>query len=139
MNRIKTLSQDQSATVIKMVLGFLSVLLTPTGAKRIVSAVLIAAGLPGTRVAELTGLCYRRVRELRGKLESEEADESIFRVDGGGRDTKAKDIESIIIEEIERNNFHSQQEIADMIASKYGIIIHRSTVSRLLKKTASGV
>jgi len=137
MNRIKTFNQDQTARVVQMVIGFLSVLLNATFAKRVVSAVLIAAGLPSTQVSELTGLCYKRVRELRGRLESGEDAESIFRVEGGGRHTKTKDVEKLILEEIERNDYQSQQEIVDMIAEKYGIEIHRSSVSRLLKKTAS--
>jgi transposase len=137
MNRIKTLDQDQSIRTIGMVIGFLSILLTETGAKRAVSAVLLAAGLSCDHVAGLTGLCYKRVRELRLKLEAGESADSLFRVEGGGRNKKIKDIESLVLEEVENGNFHSQQEIADMIADKYGIKVHRSMISRLLKKTAS--
>jgi transposase len=138
MNRVKTMDQAQSIRTIGMIVGFLSILLTETGAKRLVSAVLLAAGLPSGRVAELSGLCYKRVRELRVKIEAGEPADSLFRVEGGGRNKKIKDIESLVLEEVENGNFCSQQEIADMIADKYGIKVHRSVVSRLLKKTASG-
>ena len=137
MGRVKTLEQDQAIRVIGMVISFLSAVLTATGARRVVGAVLIAAGVPCERVAELTGSCYRSIRELRSKLESEEQTESIFDVGGGGRNKKTKDVESKIFDEIENGNYHSQQEIVDMIADKYGIKVHRSSVSRLVKKTAS--
>jgi hypothetical protein len=72
----------------KSIIGFLRNVMTETPAKRIVSMVLIAAGISNGRVTELTGLCGRSV---------------------------LKDIEGLIIEMIETNNYHIQQETADMI------------------------
>jgi arginine repressor len=46
-------------------------------------------------------------------------------------------LEEFIIEKIETNNYHSQQEIADMVYEERGIKVHRTTVGRLPKKTAS--
>jgi transposase len=48
-------------------------------------------------------------------------------------------VEKEIVEEIENNNYHSQQEIADMILEKFSLKVSLSAVGRLLKKTASNV
>jgi len=84
----------------------------------------------------LTGLCDRSVRALKKSLESGEID-SLFHVGGGGRKSKLKDIESSIIEEIEKNDYHSRQQIADMIEEKYGMKISLPVIGKLLKKTKS--
>ena len=55
-----------------------------------------------------------------------------------GRPRKAKDLESAIAEELEKNNYHTRQQVADMIFEKFGVVMSVSTVGRLLKKTASG-
>ena len=122
--------------VIKRVMNFMKIIMTETLVKRIVSMILISAGVPNKRVTELTGLCDRSVRGLKKSLESGEM-ESLFHVGGGGRKSKLKDIESSIIEEIERNDYHSRQQIADMILEKYGVKISLPVIGKLLKKTKS--
>jgi transposase len=57
---------------------------------------------------------------------------------GIGRPGKAKDIESAISEELEKNNYHTRQQVADMIYEKIGISMSVSAIGKLLKKTASG-
>jgi transposase len=111
--------------------------MTKTLAKRIISIVLIAAGAQNERITELTGLCNRSVRELRKNLKNGEVGGELFQVGGGGRKSKMANLEEFIIEKIESNNYHSQQEIADMVHEERGIKVHRTTVGRLLKKTAS--
>ena len=44
-------------------------------------------------------------------------------------------MEPAIIEEINSNNYHSHQQIADMVLEKYGIKVSLPVISRLLKKT----
>jgi len=122
--------------VIKKVMNFMKIFMTETLVKRIVSMLLISLGTPNKRVTELTGLCDRSVRALKKSLESGEID-SLFHVGGGGRKSKLKDIESSIIEEIERNDYHSRQQIADMILEKYGVKISLPVIGKLLKKTKS--
>ena len=53
---------------------------------------------------------------------------------GSGRPRKTEDLECAIIEELEKNNYHTRQQIADMIHEKFGVVISVSTVGRLLKK-----
>jgi transposase len=54
-----------------------------------------------------------------------------------GRPVKAKDFENAIVEELEKNNYHTRQQITDMILEKFGVTMSVSTVGRLLKKTVS--
>jgi len=85
----------------------------------------------------LTGLCDRSVRELRKNIKDGDLQKDLLQVGGGGRKGKMKDVEALIIEKIESDNYHTQQEIADMIYAEHGIKVHRTAVGRLLKKTKS--
>jgi predicted secreted protein len=58
---------DIAARMIGKIISFLRNVMTETLAKRIVGIILIVVGIPNDRVAELTGLCDRGVRELRKK------------------------------------------------------------------------
>ena len=69
-------------------------------------------------------------------LENGELDK-IFHVGGGGRKGKLVDFEESIINEINTNNYHSHQQIADMIHETYGIKVSLPAIGRLLKKTGS--
>lgn len=128
---------DAAVRMIGKIISFLRNLMTETLAKRLVSIVLIAVGIPNGRVTELTGLCDRSVRELRKKIKDGNADDGLFHAGGGGGKGKLKDLEELVIEKIETNNYHTQQEIADMVYDEYGIRVHRTVVGKLLKKTAS--
>jgi transposase len=128
---------DVAVRMIGKIIGFLRNVMTETLAKRIVSIVLIVAGIPNDRVTELAGLCDRSVRELRKKIKEGNAGDGLFHVGGGGCKGKLKDIEGLIIEKIETNNYHTQQEIADMVYNEYGIKVHRTVAGELLKKMKS--
>jgi len=120
--------------VISKTMKFLNVFMPETLVKRIVSMILLSVGVPSKRVTELTGLCDRSVRGLKKTLESGKI-ESLFHVGGGGSKSKLKDVESAIIEEIEKNDYHSRQQIADMILEKHGIKVSLPVIGKLLKKT----
>ena len=98
------------------------------------SLILLAIGVPNKEITRLTGLCDKSVRVLKKQAEKGEL-ENLFVVSGGGRKRKLKDVESAIVEEIEQNNYHSRQQIADMILGKHGIKVSLPAVGRLLKKT----
>jgi len=123
-------------TIIQRVIEFLQLFIPKTLSKRIISMVLIAAGVPNNRVTELTGLCDRSVRTLRKALECGEIS-GLFNIGGGGRRSKLKDVEKAIIDEINQNNYHSYQHIADMVYEKYKIKVSPYSIRRLLKKTES--
>jgi transposase len=109
-----------------------------TLAKRVVGIVLITVGIPFDEITELTGLSKRSAVMIKSVIQSGGIDSLYVFTHGGGRSRKAKGFENAIIEEIEKNNYHTRQQIADMIYEKFGISMSVSAVGKLLKKTASG-
>lgn len=124
--------------ITKSTIKYLQMFMTETLAKRIVSIILIAVGIRDERVARTAGLSERSVWAIRKSLVSGDISNLFEMGSGSGRPVKIKDLESAIIEEVEKNNYHTRQQIADMIFDKFGISLSVSTVGRLLKKTASG-
>ena len=122
--------------IIKKIMNFIRLLMSETLVKRIVSMLLLSIGVENSRVTELTGLCARSVHSLKKELEKGEID-NLFKVGGGGRKRKLENVEETIIAEIEKNDYHSHQQIADMIQEKHGIKVSLKSVERLLKKTKS--
>ena len=106
--------------------------------KRIVSVVLIAIGTPNERITELTELSDRSIWRIKSTLVSGNIDDLFVIRRGGGRPGNAKGFEREITEEIEKNNYQTRQQVADMIFNKFGITMSVSAVGKLLKKTASG-
>ena len=124
----------KSEEIIKKIITFLEMFMCKTLVKRLVSIILLIVETPEEKITELTGLCNRSVRGLKKEIKNGDM-EKLFVVSGGGRKAILKDVEKEVIEEINKNNYHSKQQIADMIEEKYGIKISKSTVSNLLKKT----
>lgn len=129
--------QSISLNVVKAILSFLQLFISPIIARRILSALLIIAGVKSETITELTGLCERSIRELKKHLVEGNTECLFESKNGRGRKTKFKDVESQIIEEIEKGNYQTLQQIADMIYDKFGIKASIMSVSRLLKKTGS--
>jgi len=127
-----------SAVVTKAIIQFLQIFMTETLAKRLVGMVLIVAGISNVRITEATGLCDRCIRTLKKTIDSGNIDSLFVVGHGSGRTRKVKGFESAIVEELETNNYHTRQQIADMILEKFGIALSVSAVGKLLKKTASG-
>jgi len=136
--KVKKLDIGAAGQTISRIIAFLRIFMPETVARRIMSTVLLAVGIPDARVVELTGMSDRSVRDLRKKLRDGASDDDLFKASGGGRARKLKDVEKLVAEKIANNDYHTHQEIADLIYNEYGIKVHRSTVLRMLKKTASG-
>jgi transposase len=130
------MSPTKTEEIIKKIMNFLRLFMSETLVKRIVSMLLLSVGVENSRVTELTGLCARSVHSLKKELGKGEID-NLFKVGGGGRKRKLENIEEAIIAEIEKNDYHSHQQIADMIQEKHGIKVSLKSVERLLKKTKS--
>ena len=129
---------ENASFVAKSIILFLQMFMTETLAKRFVSMMLIVAGMPNSRITEMTGLCDRSVRTLRKTIGSGNIG-GLFAVGhGSGRARKAKGFEGAIVEELETNNYRTRQQIAEMILEKFGVSLSVSAVGKLLKKTASG-
>jgi transposase len=126
--------------IIKTIIGFLQLFMTETLAKRVVGMVLIAVGIPNSHITEATGLSDRSIWNLKKAINngSGSIDALLTVGQGSGRIGKAKGFEGAIAEELENNNYHTRQQVADMILEKFGIKMSVSAVGRLLKKTVSG-
>ena len=96
--------------------------------------VLLAAGIPAPRVTELAGLCDRSARGLLKSIQQNNIEELFAIKSGSGQKSKTSGIEAEIIAEIEKNNYHTRQQIADMIKEKFDVQVSAATVGRLLKK-----
>ena len=137
MEEEKPKYSDAALPIISKVLVFIRLFVCETLAKRVVGMIMIALGVPEERVVELLDLSGKSVSAIKNGLENGEIDE-MFHIAGGGRKRKLSDVEGAIIEEIGNNNYHSHQQIADMIQEKYGIKVSLPVIGRLLKKTGSG-
>lgn len=123
--------------IVKTIILFLQMFMTETLAKRVVSMILIAVGIPNKQITEITGLSDRSIWTLKKAINSGYIDGIFVVRRGSGRVGKTKGFESAIIEELEKNNYHTRQQVADMILEKFGIKISVSAVGKLLKKTVS--
>jgi len=124
--------------ITETITRFLQMFLTDTLAKRIVSMILIAIGIKDDRVATAVGLSERSIWALRKAMVGGDIESLLEVGSGSGRPRKAKDLECAIVEELEKNNYHTRQQVSDMILEKFGVVMSVSTVGRLLKKTVSG-
>ena len=127
----------ENGAIIKRVIDFLQVFLPVTLGKRLVAIVLLAADVPVERVTELTGVCERSTRGLRKAMREEDAGSLLTIKRGSGKKSKTFGLETEILQEIEKNNYHTRQQIADMIQEKFQVQVSVTAVGRLLKKTAS--
>jgi len=126
-----------SLKITKAIYEYLQLFLSPVIARRIISTILIIAGVRSTDITQLTGLCERSIRDLKNQIAAGDID-SLFEIKSGrGRKSKFRDVESQIVEEIEKGNYQTLQQIADMVQEKFGINASIMAVSRLLKKTGS--
>ena len=123
-----------NVVIIKKVIEFLQLFLPLTLAKRLVAIVLRAAGVPVPHVTELSGLCDRSTRSLLKSLREEDVAGLLAIKRGSGKKRRTAGLEDEIIAEIERNNYHTRQQIADMIQEKFHVKVSVATVGRLLKK-----
>lgn len=128
---------NEHPDIMKAVINFLKLFMPETLAKRILSIVLICAGLENSRVTELTGYCDRSVRGLRKEMAGGDIS-GLLTVGGGGRKGKTAGIEGEILAELEKGNYHTRQQVADMIHEKFHVSISPSAVGRFLKKTGTG-
>ena len=126
--------QSISLIIIRAISTYLQLFISPVIVRRIISAILIIAGVHNPKVTELTGLSERGICDLKNQLMRDDVD-SLFEIKGGrGRKSKIKDVESQIVEEIEKGNYQTLQQIADMIHEKFEINVSLMSVSRLVKK-----
>ena len=126
------------AKLVREIIEFLQLFIPPSLARRITSILLLVAGVPHDRVTEWTGSCDRSVRQWRKQIATGDTDDLLTIGRGTGRKSKFADIEAEVLAEIDTGNYHTQQQIVDMVKEKFNVEVSLMAVSRLLKKTASG-
>ncbi len=131
---MKEKESDNAVSVLRQVIEYLELLIPMTLAKRLVAIMLLAIGMPVKKAMELTNQSERTMWTLKKGMQEKSVSELMEIKSGNGRKSKFSDIEEEIIAEIESNNYHTRQEIADMIEEKFHLKISRSSVGRLLKK-----
>ena len=126
--------QGHAAGILNQAVEFLKIFLPETLAKRFVAIILLAIGVPVKTAVGLTGLSERSLWTLHKQLSVMDVSEIMMFHYGGGRPAKVSGLEKQILAEIETNNYHTRQEIADMVLEKFHIKMSRTSVGRLLKK-----
>lgn len=122
---------DNAVDILKQVIEFLQLFLPKTLAKRLVAIVLLGIGISVKSAVDLTGLCERSLWSLKKKMQSARVSELLVIKSGSGRKRKTVGIEEQILAEVESNNYHTRQQIVDMVEEKFHVNISRSSVGRL--------
>jgi len=125
--------------IISVILNFLALFMPKTLAKRVVSMILIAGGLPVSHITKITGLTERSIRSFGKQVREGNTSTLLQRKEGRGRKGKAADVEEQILTELEKGNYHTRQQIADMVKERFDISMSVWAIGRFLKKTAFAV
>lgn len=128
---------DNAGETLRQVVGFLQLFLPETLAKRLVALILLGIGIPVVDAVGLAGVSERSLWTLKKRMKEASVSELMVIKSGNGRKRKVAGIEEQILAELESNNYHTRQEIVDMIEEKFHVHISRSSVGRLLKKRHS--
>lgn len=123
--------------ILKQVIAFLQLFLPVTLARRLVAIILLSIGIPVENAVELAGVCEKSMWTLKKQIREVPVAELMVIKSGSGRKRKMEGIEEQILAELETNNYHTRQQIVDMVAEKFHVSISRSSVGRLLKKMTS--
>ena len=138
MQSNNSIRKHHSEAIISKVIGFLSMLMPMTIAKRILCIILLSVGITVEETARISGFCEKTVKSINKKVNANDID-VLFVIGGGGRKGILFGLEKEIIDEVNQNTYHTRQQVADMIYDKYGLKVSPKTVGKLLKKTGSGV
>ena len=135
-NKTVCIDNQNPDIIMEAVIAFLAVFMPITLVKRVLSLVLIAASVDNKNIHRLTGYGDSTIRKLRSDMRKKSISELLV-IRGGGRKAKSDGIEKDILNEIEKGNYHTQQQIADMTKEKFNVKMSVSAVGKLLKKTVS--
>ena len=124
---------EWSKTAIEKIVDYLTNFISDTVARRIIVLILLCAGVPIWTIAELSTFCTKTVYKIQ-KAAREGRFSDIFTINGGGRPSKLGDIADKVLDVLEKENFHTYQEVTDMIHDRFGVSVSVSAVHRFLKK-----
>lgn len=138
---LKKLTQEErlsiSLKLISEILNFMQLFVPVTLAKRIISIIMILAGANTKTITQLTGSCERSIRIWKNQIANGDTENLLKIGCGRGRKSKFSNIEPQVLEELEKGNYQTLRQIADMVHEKFGVDVSIMAVSRLLKKTKS--
>ena len=129
-------SSDASACM-KAVIRFLQLFIPETTAKKVVCVILIAIGMPVSEIAEFVGVSERNVQSTGRAVRDGSISSVLVHKKTSGRKSKTADVEEQILAELDNGDYHTRQQIADMLKEKFQITVSLSAVGRFLKKTVS--
>lgn len=126
---------DWSVGLMGKIDGFFDELMPKTLSKRLLSAALICAGVETWKIEELTGYSARSIATIRQSIREGREDE-IFTIKGGGRPSKLtkEGIEDQVIDILEKENIHTQQQLVSIVENRFGVKISKPAAGRLFKK-----
>lgn len=119
---------------IRAVVKFLQLFIPETTARKVVSVILIAAGMPVSQIAKLTGLSNKSIQTTGRAVRDGRIGDVLAHKKASGRKRKTADVEEQIVAELENGNYHTRRQVADMIKEKFQITVSLPAVGRLLKK-----
>ena len=128
-------NDSDTRVCIEVVISFLQAFIPETTARKLICVILIAAGMSVSRISELVGLSDRSVQSAGRAVRDGSIGNVLAHKKASGRKRKTTNVEDQIIAELENGNYHSRQQIADMIKEKFQITVSLSAVGRFLKKT----
>ena len=128
-------NDSDSRACIEVVLRFLQVFIPETTARKLICVILIATGVSVSRIRELVGLSDRSIQSAGRAVRDGSIGSILAHKKTSGRKRKTVNVEEQIFAELENGNYHSRQQIADIIKEKFKITVSLSAVGRFLKRT----
>jgi len=105
-DKIKKCSEENndSAIIMEAVISFLAVFMPITLVKRVLSLVMIAAGVDNKNINRLTGYGESTIRKLKSDMCKKSLSE-LLTIKGGRRKAKSAGVEKEILNELEKGNY----------------------------------
>ena len=120
---------------MKAVICFLQLFIPETTARKVVCVILIAIGMPVSEISEFVGVSERNVQSTGRAVRDGSISSVLVHKKTSGRKSKTADVEEQILAELDNGDYHTRQQIADMLKEKFQITVSLSAVGRFLKKT----
>ena len=111
---------DPNGAKVNFLIRYISQFLPFSICQRFV-VMLYIAGVSPKRIGILTGMCYKIVLQIKRDMNTNPLWTLLLRKSGSGSVGDLVNVEEEIKKELDTHNYHSQQEIADMIWEKFRI------------------
>ena len=99
-------------TCIKAVVKFLQLFVPETTARKVVSVILIAAGLSVSQITKVTGLSDKSIQTTGRAIRDGSIGDVLTHKKASGRKRKTADVEEQIIAELESGNYYTRTVVS---------------------------